>query len=209
MKRATWYFDFISPFAYLQWRRLRDEKRIALEPVPILFAAVLDHVGQKGPAEIPRKRTFTYRMVHWQARRTGVPLRSPPAHPFNPMAALRLSIAAGNTRQAIDAIYAHLWAEGRRGDDAESLADVGRALGIADVAAAIADPAVKTQLRANTDAAIAAGIYGVPTLVIDGEYFWGNDATDMALDFVANPGLFDDSEMRRIAELPATASRKT
>ena len=101
MKRATWYFDFISPFAYLQWRRLRDERRLALEPVPILFAAVLDHVGQKGPAEIPGKRTFTYRFVHWQARRAGVPLRFPPAHPFNPMAALRLCSGAHGLKAVI------------------------------------------------------------------------------------------------------------
>lgn len=208
MKRATWYFDFISPFAYLQWRRLRDERRLALEPVPILFAAVLDAVGQKGPAEIPGKRTFTYRLVHWQARRAGVPLRFPPAHPFNPMAALRLSIAAGDTPQAIDAIYAHLWGEGRRGDDAESLAPVAKALGIADIAAAIGDATVKAKLRANTDAAIAAGVFGVPTLVIDGQYFWGNDATELALEYAANPALFDDAEMKRIAELPATAARK-
>jgi 2-hydroxychromene-2-carboxylate isomerase len=209
MKHATWYFDYISPFAYLQWRRLRAlGDPVALAPVPILFAAVLDHVGQKGPAEIAGKRTFTYRHVHWQARRAGVPLRFPPAHPFNPMAALRLSIAAGNTPQAIDALYAHLWAEGRQGDSAESLADVGRALGIADVAAAIGDAGVKARLRENTERAIAAGVFGVPTLAIDGQFFWGNDATDMALDYVANPGLFDDAEMRRIADLPATASRR-
>lgn len=208
MKRATWYFDFISPFAYLQWRRLRDERRLALEPVPILFAAVLDHVGQKGPAEIPGKRTFTYRFVHWQARRAGVPLRFPPAHPFNPMAALRLSIATGNAPRAIDAIYAHLWAEGRKGDDAESLTPVARSLGIADVAAAIGDPVVKAKLRENTDAAIAAGVFGVPTLVMDGQFFWGNDATELAFEYAANPALFDDDEMKRIDGLPATASRK-
>lgn len=208
MKRATWYFDFISPFAYLQWRRLRDERRLALEPVPILFAAVLDHVGQKGPAEIPGKRTFTYRFVHWQARRAGVPLRFPPAHPFNPMAALRLSIAAGNAPRAIDAIYAHLWAEGRQGDDAASLTPVARSLGIPDVAAAIGDAAVKAKLRENTDAAIAAGVFGVPTLVMDGQLFWGNDATEMAFEYAANPALFDDEEMKRIDGLPATASRK-
>ena len=208
MKRATWYFDYISPFAYLQWRRLRIEPRITPEPVPILFAAVLDHVGQKGPAEIPGKRTFTYRFVHWQARRAGVPLRFPPAHPFNPMAALRLSIAAGNTPEAIDAIYAHLWADGRRGDDAESLAPVAKALGIADVAGAIGDPAVKARLRANTDAAIAAGVFGVPTLRIGAELFWGNDASAMVEDWLAHPDRFAGAEYQRIAALPSGVERR-
>ena len=96
-----WYFDFISPFAYLQWRRLRTLPAGAgIEPVPILLGAVLEALGQRGPAEIPRKREATYRLVAWQARREGVTLRFPPAHPFNPLAALRLCIAAGTTPAA-------------------------------------------------------------------------------------------------------------
>ena len=81
-----WYFDFISPFAYLQWpkvRALMAERDVAC--VPILFAKVLDARGQKGPAEIEAKREFTYRHALWQARREGVPLVFPPAHPFNPL----------------------------------------------------------------------------------------------------------------------------
>ena len=120
-----WYFDFISPFAYLQWPKVRALLDThAIVPVPILFGAVLDAVGQKGPAEIPRKREFTYRHVAWQARQQGIALRFPPAHPFNPLAALRLCIAAGSTPEAITAIYDWIWAQGKAGDSVDALAPV-------------------------------------------------------------------------------------
>ena len=77
MTPARWYFDFISPFAFLQWRRLRAlGDRLPVVPVPILFAAVLDRIGQKGPAEIPGKRVFTYRHVLWRARQRGLASRA-------------------------------------------------------------------------------------------------------------------------------------
>jgi 2-hydroxychromene-2-carboxylate isomerase len=206
--QATWYFDFISPFAYLQLPGiLRLRERIDITPVPILFGAVLSRLGQLGPAEIPGKREFTYRFVQWSAEREGTTLRFPPAHPFNPMAALRLCIAAGTRWDSIEAIFAHLWRDGRRGDDAGSLADVARALGIADPAAAVATDAVKTALRANTDAALAAGVFGVPTLCIDSMAFWGNDATLMIEDFLADPRRFGEGEYARLAALPVGIER--
>lgn len=207
--RATWYFDYISPFAFLQWRRLVAlGTRLTVEPVPILFAAVLDHIGQKGPAEIPAKRTFTYRYVIWRARREGVALTFPPSHPFNPLPALRLSLALDNRPEAIDAIYAHLWLEGRAGDSAEALAPVARRFGIADVAAALAAPAVKDALKRNTERAIAAGVFGVPTLAFGETHFWGDDATDMALDYAERRLDLDAPEYARIAALPQTAARR-
>ena len=201
-----WYFDFISPFACLQWpkvRALRDTH--AVVPVPILFGAVLDAVGQKGPAEIPRKREFTYRHVSWQARQQGIALRFPPAHPFNPLAALRLCIAAGSTPDAITAIYDWIWMQGKTGDSIEALAPVRTQLGVA--AEAPGSDAVKATLRANTEAAIAAGVFGVPTLAIGDDLFWGNDAHELAVAVLRDPAVLDDVEMRRIAALPVGIRR--
>jgi 2-hydroxychromene-2-carboxylate isomerase len=206
-----WYFDFISPFAYLQWRRLwRDAPALArqLRPKPVLFAALLQHWGQLGPAEIPGKRVHTYRQVLWQARAAGIPLRFPPAHPFNPLPALRLCLAAPDRTGATCAIFAHLWEDGRAGDSAETLADVARSLHVDDVAAAIAAPEVKAELAANGAEATALGVFGVPTLAIDGQLFWGNDSTAMAQAYLADRSLFDDIEMRRIDTLPEAVQRK-
>ena len=203
-----WYFDFISPFAYLQWRRLREgHADVALNPKPVLFAAILNHVGQLGPAEIPQKRRHTYRLVLWQAREAGIPLHFPPAHPFNPLPALRLSLAAPDRSKAIDAIFAHLWERGLPGDSIEALADVAKSLGIDDPAAAIARDEVKRELLANGEQAMALGVFGVPTLRVRDELFWGNDATGLALAYARDPAVLD-AEMRRVDALPEAIRRK-
>jgi 2-hydroxychromene-2-carboxylate isomerase len=205
---ATWYFDFISPFAYLQLPAMRAlRERIAIEPVPIVFGAVLARRGQLGPAEIAGKREFTYRFVQWQADRAGIRLRFPPAHPFNSLAALRLCVAAGGDWPAVIAIFEHVWRDGRAGTSADDLADVARALGIVDAAGAIAQDTVKARLRANTHAAREAGVFGVPTLALGGELYWGNDATPMIEARLADPGVFDGEEYRRIATLPVGVER--
>ena len=208
LRSAAWYFDFISPFAYLQWQRLRTwGDRLALEPRPIVLAAVLGERGQKGPAEIPEKRLFTYRYVQWRADAQGVTLRFPPAHPFNPIASLRLCIACGCTPESVTAIYEHIWRDGLAGDTAGALAPVAERLGIADVEAAIGVPEVKAKLRGFTDAALGEGVFGVPTVSLEGHLFWGDDATPMLEDYLDDPALFEGDEMKRIAGLPVAASR--
>lgn len=202
-----WYFDFISPFAYLQWQRVRTlahERPVAL--VPVAFGALLAAHSHKGPAEIPGKREFTYRHVLWQARRAGVPLRFPPAHPFNPLASLRLSVAAGNTPEAVQAIFDWIWGQGQAGDSVEALGPVAAALGVA--AETIGSESVKTALRANTESALLAGVFGVPTLSIGPELFWGNDAHDFALDALQHPEMLEDPEMQRLKQLPVTVHRR-
>lgn len=203
-----WYFDFISPFAWLQWpkvRALSHEHPVAFRP--LLFAGLLGHHGHKGPAEIPGKRLFTYRHALWRARAEGRTLRFPPAHPFNPLPALRLCAALESRPEAIEAIFDWLWAQGRAGDSAEALAPLARELGVQDLAAALSSPEAKAVLRGNYEAALAAGVFGVPTLAIDGELFWGDDAFDFARACLADPGLLQDPEMRRLAELPEAATR--
>lgn len=207
--RLDWYFDFISPFAYLQWRRLRrDHPEVALNPKPLLFAAILNHVGQLGPAEIPQKRRHTYRIVLWQARAAGIPLHFPPAHPFNPLPALRLCVAAGATPPAIGTVFEAIWAEGLAGDAPLVLDGLAARLGLADAAAAIADPVVKDRLRANTDAALAAGVFGVPTLAVEGELFWGNDSHDLMLAVLEDPGLLRQGELAGVAAIPVGVERR-
>lgn len=206
---AEWYFDVISPFAYLQLpAMLALHRRLPITPRPILFGAILQQLGQLGPAEIPGKREFTYRHVQWQAERAGITLRFPPGHPFNPTTALRLIVAAGSTWDAVSAVFHHLWRDGLAGDSAESLASLGSALGIADVAEATTRDTVKLALRANTDEALRVGVFGVPTLRIGEHGFWGNDATAMIDDWLADPARFDRGEYARIAQLPVSITRQ-
>lgn len=205
---VSWVFDVISPFAYLALPRLRElPPNVELKVVPVLLAALLDHFGQRGPAEIPSKRRFTYRFVLWRARRLGLPLRMPPAHPFNPLAALRLVIAAGSDLRAAGIVLQAVFGEGRDVTDAAVIGELAAELGMPDPQTALADPAVKQRLRENTLWASSLGVFGVPTLVIGEELFWGQDAIDMALDYLARPQSFADTEMRRIESLPIAAAR--
>jgi len=204
--QVDWYFDFISPFAYLQFQRLRELPR-APRLRPVLFAGLLGHWGQLGPAEIPAKRRFTYRHVLWQARVRGIPLRFPPAHPFHPLSALRLAIALDAQAAPVGTIFDVIWRDGRDPDaDWDTLcARVG--LEPDEARARVGDPLVKDALRRNTEEAAAAGVFGVPTVVADGELFWGVDATDMALAWLRDPVAFEDAEMARTTTLPAAVER--
>ena len=209
MKTAHWYFDFISPFAYLQSEVLhRFDNKLAIRPVPVLFAGLLKHWGQKGPAEMAPKRRFTYRQVQWLAEKNGIALRFPPQHPFNPVRALRAAVALGAPMDAIHEIFRFIWREGRDINAPEEWAVLARRLNVPDLDARCNSPEVKSQLLQHGEQALAAGVFGVPTLAIDKECFWGFDATDMALDFLADPAMFARGEYTRVDDLPVGAARK-
>jgi len=206
---ADWYFDFVSPFAYLQSEQLASlAPRIAIRYRPVLFAGLLDANGQKGPAEIPAKRVFTYRFCIWQARKLGIALKFPHEHPFNPLPLLRLAIACDSTADAVHRIFRFVWRDGRLPDLPIEWAELASALGVPDAETRIASPEVKAELRRNTDEAIGRAVFGVPTLAIGDAMFWGADATQMAADYVAAGCRFTDPEYARVAELPVGAERK-
>jgi len=209
MPSADWFFDFVSPFAYLQSEQLAMlAPRVTVRYRPVLFAGLLNANGQKGPAEIAAKRAFTYRFVVWQAKKLGIPLKFPPEHPFNPLPLLRLALACGCDPQAVQRIFRFVWRDGRLPDLPIEWAELTDELGVRDGEARIAAAEVKDALRRNTDEAIARGVFGVPTLVIGSELFWGADATAMAADYVAAGCRFDDPEYARVTQLPVGAVRR-
>ena len=208
MTSAQWYFDFISPFAYLQFEtlsRLPPELDITFRPV--VFAGILNHLKHKGPAEIPGKRRFTYRHVQWLARHHGIALKFPPAHPFNPLRALRLALALDCRRDAIAAIFHFIWRDGRSLDDDAGREDLGAVLGVTNIDELVSQQRVKDELRANGERAAACGVFGVPTFAIDDELFWGFDATGMVADYLTDRQWFKSAEMARLDDLPAAAQR--
>ena len=85
MKNAKWYFDFVSPFAYLQNLRLDEfPSHLKIDRKPLLFAGLLKHWESKGPAELPSKRLFTYRHVQWMADRLEYSTLLSRTSPFQP-----------------------------------------------------------------------------------------------------------------------------
>lgn len=206
---VDWYFDPISPFAWLQSERLGEVAAVAeVRCRPVLFAGLLERWGQKGPAEIAPKRRFTYRYACWAAARRGLPFRAPPAHPFNPLRLLRLAVAAGPSIPQAQAVCRFVWSEGGTAEDPVAFQALGRALGIEDAEAAVADPAVKARLIDNGASATAAGVFGVPSFIAaGGELFWGEDATDMLLDWLAGAAVFRSAGMARADDIPLGVER--
>ena len=208
MTRAQWYFDFISPYAYLQLPRLPELAELCeLELRPVLFAALLNHWGQLGPAEIGPKRVFTYSQVRWRARRDGIALSIPEAHPFNPLKLLRLAIHLGGSGAVIRRLFEFVWRDGHIPENARAWNALLAELGAENADAAIAREEIKQALRVNTEAAIAAGVFGVPTIVVERQLFWGSDATDMAHDYLRDPASFAE-DAALIARLPQAAQRR-
>jgi 2-hydroxychromene-2-carboxylate isomerase len=184
MKRIVFWFDPISPFAYLAFERLPQALEACTYEVqyrPVLFAGLLNHWGQKGPAEIEPKRAWTFRHIAWLAHTLGIPMQNPEPHPFNPLALLRLALAAGRVgempnRRVVELVMRHVWRSGGDPDEAARLRT------LADAVAPARDPgdeAVKRELRVLTDEAIARGVFGVPSFELEGRLFWGIDALPM------------------------------
>jgi 2-hydroxychromene-2-carboxylate isomerase len=207
MKIIDWYFDVISPFAYLQSERLdKLAARAQLCLKPVLFAGLLNHFGNIGPAEIVPKRRFTFERVAWLAHCESIALTMPAMHPFNPLPLLRFVIAAGNTVDAMHAAFRFVWQEGRVPQDEAALAQLLARFGL--VPAQLQSEEVKQVLHRNGQDAIAAGVFGVPTSVVEGRVFWGQDSTDMLLAYLAGDAFFDSALMRAAQHLPDGVQRR-
>jgi len=198
------HFDPISPFAWLAFDALPQALAgcsVVIDYQPVLFAGLLQHHGQKGPAEIGPKRVWTYRQVAWLAHRQGTPLTLPATHPFNPLPLLRLALACAPTgglpnRRVVEALFRFVWDSG--GAEAQ---DPDRLAALTAELVPVRDPAgaeVKAELRAATESAIAAGVFGVPTLTwrapeagAADRVFWGADALPMLAAALQGDPWFD------------------
>ena len=212
MKHLTFWFDPISPYAHLAFERLPQVLEGVSHSVtyrPVLFAGLLAHWGQKGPAEIEPKRAWTFRQVHWLAHLHGIELQTPAQHPFNPLAHLRLLLAcapAGGTpnRRVCEAVLRHVWHGGGDANDADRLAALTLEL------APRIDPAEAAITQALNDAtaeALALGIFGVPSVEVGGRLFWGLDGLEMLSACLRGEPWFDGPEWARAGVAPPAVLR--
>ena len=207
---VIWSFDVISPFSYIALGEIEQlAQRIDLVYRPILFAALLEHWRHLGPAEIPPKRLHTYRLCVFEAQRRGIPFRFPAHHPFNPLKPLRLLVALDATPSVVRTVMDCIWRDGLDMSTDANWRITCAALGLdaATATALVEASETKARLRANTEAAVKAGLFGVPTLQIGNELFWGADALPMARAYLDNPDMFESEEMRGLASLTASSMR--
>ncbi len=221
MKRAIWhvefYFDFLSPYAYLSWIHARPRCAgigVHLEPRPVLLSALL---GQRlGPAEVPAKRDYILRDTMRYARRHGITYQVPDPHPFYPVTALRLAlpeIAGDNQERVIDALFHAAWGQGKNvGDDqvlTQTLSDAG--LPGQEMVAATREQTVKDALRGQTEAAVARGIFGVPSFSVEDQLFWGHDRVDDLCEYIAGDDPLaneaDQAQLRTFLARPVGLTR--
>ncbi|MEI7514769.1 MAG: 2-hydroxychromene-2-carboxylate isomerase [Betaproteobacteria bacterium] len=210
MKQITFFLDFLSPYAYLAFKALPDALEglsYAVRYQPVFLGGLLKHSKVLGPAEVPGKREWVYRQAQWLAHAQGVRLDMPATHPFNPLGLLRLAVASDPqglpNRYVCETLFRHVW-EG--GQDA---ADAGRLQALSADLAPARDPrsdAVRDQLKAHTDGAIAQGVFGVPSYAVDGKVFWGLDALPMLRDYLDGGAWFADSAWTAAAALPSGLS---
>ena len=213
MKHITFYFDVISPYAYLAFERLPEaliglNYRVTYQPV--LFAGLLNHHGQLGPAEIESKRSWTYRQVQWLANELGVNMQLPATHPFNPLALLRLAVASNAqglpNRYVTETLFRHVWLGG---EDAESPQ---RLQTLTDLLKPVSDPnshEVKSLLKKHTEDAIKKGIFGVPTYEVDGKLFFGSDALSMLAAYLKGDAWFQRPIWDEVLSVPKGSVRST
>jgi 2-hydroxychromene-2-carboxylate isomerase len=207
MKQLDWYFDFVSPFAYLQSELLAQLKGVeTIHYHPVLFAGLLNHWDNKGPAEIPPKRLWTFEHCAWLAHKHGIALRMLPEHPFNPLPLLRLCLAAGGTAETVQRLFRFVWRDGHIPTQTEHWQTLLTELQISP--AMLDTPDVKDALRRNGEKAIAAGVFGVPTSVVDGRCFWGLDSTDMLQACLDGDPFFHSQALQEAQSMPYGLQRK-
>ncbi|MBU3577370.1 2-hydroxychromene-2-carboxylate isomerase [Polynucleobacter sp. UK-Kesae-W10] len=198
---ATFYFDIVSPFAYLYIKqRKRLEATLDISPVPILLGGLLRATENKGPGEIAAKRPHTYQFCVWQAEKLGIPFRFPEHHPFMTVAPQRLLVQMNADWSMVERAFDYIWLEGK--DPNLSWSEFCSYLNLPADTAKPDDVNVKAQLIANTNLAKSQGAFGVPALVVHEHCFWGVDTIDWVIDYLARPGMFDESSYAYAAKVP-------
>ncbi len=208
-------FDYLSPYAYFASLRLPElcaRCGVTLSFQPVVFAALLDHWGHRGPAEIPPKALHTFKDCVRHALRHRIPFRSPRFHPFVPLTALRASlreIAAADQARVVRALFDLGWGQGGDLGNAGEIASALDAAGL-DGAALVArarEPEAKEVLRRETQAAVAQGVFGIPTMLVGSELFWGHDQLENLELHLQGRDPLDGVELEEIASRGRAATR--
>jgi 2-hydroxychromene-2-carboxylate isomerase len=209
------YFDYISPNAYLAWTQLpalAARNGCVIEPLPVLFAGLLEAHRQLGPAEVPAKMRWMWKNTLRKAAVIGVPFNAPAFHPFNPLLALRVSsleLNANERLRLVDALFDAVWVRGVHIAEPDAIEKIATEAGLDGrrLITQAQQPACKAQLRKQTDQAIADGVFGVPTMVVGNELFWGYDDMTFLQRFLDGTDPIDRARWDQSVPLRSSAVR--
>ena len=213
-RHLQFHFDYISPYSYLAWQRLGDvagrhDLRVDLKPT--LLAALLNHWGHKGPGEIPSKRIYMFKDCLRAAAAWGIPFAPPFSHPFNPLASLRatlLEMDDGTRQDLVTRLFAATWAESLDVGSPDVVARICADTGVPDALQRIQDPAVKRRLHEASSEAIELGVFGVPTMIVEGELFWGTDSLEHLDRYLRGEDPVHQNDLAKWQAVPVTANRQ-
>jgi 2-hydroxychromene-2-carboxylate isomerase len=187
-KSVEFYFDFGSPTTYLAWTQLPklcQDEGATLVYKPILLGGVFQMTGNASPAAIPAKGVYMGADLARFARRYGVPFAFNPYFPINTLTMMRIATGVASSRPSeldgfLGAIFPAMWVEGRNLADIAVLSGVLGDAGLAadGLVAMASDPRVKDALKAETESAVARGIFGAPSMFVGDELFFGQDRLD-------------------------------
>ncbi len=182
-QRVRFYFDFVSPYSWIALMRagrFAERHDVDWDLRPVVYAKLLDATGLTGPGEVALRRRYMFADVVRCARRAGLELEGPPAHPFRSLEALRTACIFRTGERALDlcaGLANAAWGEGKDLTDLRVLEEcvTGAGRDATRLRARIDDPAIKSALRSLTAEALESGVFGVPTFIFQGEMFWGQD----------------------------------
>jgi len=192
-KRVEFYFDVGSPSGYLAWSQLpaiAGETGADIEYCPVLLGGIFKATGNTSPAEVPAKGRYLSLDLARFARRYGVPLVYNSAFPINTIGLMRGAVAAqqaGQLEAYLDVIYPAFWAHdvdlGRPEEVVRCLQEGG--LDAEFLMRRTQEDEVKTELRERSDAAVERGLFGIPTMFVGGEMFFGQDRLELVREALA------------------------
>lgn len=187
-KTVEFFFDLGSPASYLAYTQLPGicrETGATLIYRPMLLGAVFQATGNASPAMIPAKGRYMLRDLARHAERYGVPMRFNPHFPLNTLTLMRLLVAVQlhqpeRFEALVQALFTAVWVDGLNLGEPAKVAEVLAAAGFDAQAllAQCAEPAVKEALKASSEEAVARGVFGAPSIFVDGELYFGQDRLD-------------------------------
>lgn len=192
-KTVDFLFDVGSPTTYLAYKRmpgLIERTGATVNYTPVLLGGIFKATGNSSPAMVPAKGAYTGKDMARFAAKFGVTLNPNPYFPINTLPMMRL--LAGLVGEAtfpavVDTLFDAMWKDRKQMGDPAVLAEVLTTAGF-DAPALIAlaeTPAAKDALKANTEAAVARGVFGAPTFFVGDEMYFGQDRLDWVEEAVA------------------------